>query len=101
MAAGMITNFHYISSTSVSMPSYALSPFSSCHARHIALLVYLPLQSLASIPEETVKTPAQLTSVSNRTKIHQSTSKATSSLITQIRTEKIGLDAFLADPPRT
>jgi hypothetical protein len=52
---------------------------------------------LAAIPPGTVKTPAQLSTTSHRPMIHLGASKATSSLITQIRTEKIGLNAFLAD----
>jgi hypothetical protein len=45
----------------------------------------------------TVRTPAQLPTAGYRPKVHLGASKATSSLITQIRTEKIGLNAFLAD----
>jgi len=52
---------------------------------------------LATIPLGTVKAPAQLPTTSYTPKIHFHISKATSSLITQIRTEKIGLNAFLAD----
>ena len=52
---------------------------------------------LATIPPRRVKTPAQLVTNGYRPKIHVGVSKATTSLITQIRTEKIGLNAFLAD----
>jgi hypothetical protein len=52
---------------------------------------------LATIPPGTVKAPAQLLTTSYKPKIHFHVNKATSSLITQIRTEKIGLNAFLAD----
>jgi exonuclease III len=52
---------------------------------------------LASIPLGTVRAPAQLPTTSYRPQIHLGASKATSALITQIRTEKIGLNAFLAD----
>ena len=52
---------------------------------------------LAIIPLETVKSPAQQSTSSYTPKIHFHISKATSSLITQIRTEKIGLNAFLTD----
>jgi hypothetical protein len=52
---------------------------------------------LASIPLGTVRAPAQLSTTGYRPQVHLGGSKATSSLITQIRTEKIGLNALLAD----
>jgi hypothetical protein len=52
---------------------------------------------LLSIPLGIVRSPAQLSSIGYRPQLHHGASKATSSLITQIRTEKIGLNAFLAD----
>jgi Reverse transcriptase (RNA-dependent DNA polymerase) len=52
---------------------------------------------LATIPPGSVKSPAQLVTTSYSPEIHSKVSKATSSLITQIRTEKIGLNAFLTD----
>ena len=57
-----------------------------------------------SIPPRKTKAPAQKVTSDYYPKIHVGASKATSSLITQIRTEKIGLSAFLADrrvPNRT
>jgi exonuclease III len=50
---------------------------------------------LTSLPPE--RTPAQSATNRNLSKLHEGISKATSSLITQIRTEKIGLNAFLTD----
>jgi hypothetical protein len=52
---------------------------------------------IAAIPAGKTKTPAQRATISYSPKIHEGISKATTSLITQIRTEKIGLNAFLAD----
>jgi hypothetical protein len=57
-----------------------------------------------SIPPGKVKAPAQKVTNDYYPKIHVGISKATTSLITQIRTEKIGLNAFLAErrvPNRT
>ena len=57
-----------------------------------------------SIPPRKIKAPAQRVTSDYYPKIHIGISKATSSLITQIRTEKIGLNAFLAErrvPNRT
>lgn len=50
---------------------------------------------LQSVPPEKSRLPALLDTSCNRTKLHQGLSKPTSALITQIRTEKIGLNAFL------
>jgi len=50
---------------------------------------------LGAIPLGSLRAPAQLPTIGYRPKIHLGASKATSSLITQIRTEKIGLNAFL------
>ena len=58
----------------------------------------------SSIPPRKINAPAQRVTSNYYPKIHVGISKATSSLITQIRTEKIGLNAFLADrrvPNRT
>jgi len=58
----------------------------------------------SSIPPRKIKAPAQRVTSDYYPKIHVGISKATSSLITQIRTEKIGLNAFLAErrvPNRT
>ena len=58
----------------------------------------------SSIPPRKIKAPAQRVTSNYYPKIHVGISKATSSLITQIRTEKIGLNAFLAErrvPNRT
>ena len=52
---------------------------------------------IATIPAGKTKSPAQRVTTSYRPKIHEGISKATTSLITQVRTEKIGLNAFLAD----
>jgi hypothetical protein len=52
---------------------------------------------LASIPNDRTRSPAQEDTGRNRAQLHVSLPKATSALITQIRTEKIGLNAFLAD----
>jgi hypothetical protein len=52
---------------------------------------------LASIPLGQTRTPAQLATTSYKPDLHFQCNKATSSMITQIRTEKIGLNAFLAD----
>src|SRR3954451_6332331 len=52
---------------------------------------------LAAIPLGTVRAPAQSPTTGYRPLIHLGASKATRSLITQIRTEKIGLNAFLTD----
>jgi hypothetical protein len=52
---------------------------------------------LNSLPPESTRTPAQGATNRNPSKLHEGISKATSSLITQIRTEKIGLNAFLTD----
>lgn len=52
---------------------------------------------LASIPPGRTRAPAQLDTTSYKPDIHFQCNKATSSMITQIRTEKIGLNAFLAD----
>ena len=57
-----------------------------------------------SIPPEKVRSPAQMVTHDYYPKIHLGISKATTSLITQIRTEKIGLNAFLTErrvPNRT
>jgi exonuclease III len=50
-----------------------------------------------SIPPGKIKAPAQRVTHDYYPKIHIGISKATTSLITQIRTEKIGLNAFLTD----
>jgi exonuclease III len=52
---------------------------------------------LQTIPAGRLKSPAQVVTNSNRPDIHKGLSKATSALITQIRTEKIGLNGFLSD----
>jgi hypothetical protein len=52
---------------------------------------------LALIPLGTVRALAQLPTTGYRPQVHLGASKATSSLITQIRTEKIGVNAFIAD----
>ena len=52
---------------------------------------------LASIPNDRTRSPAQEDTGRNRAQLHVTLPKATSALITQIRTEKIGLNAFLAD----
>jgi hypothetical protein len=52
---------------------------------------------LNSIPANRVKSPSQLDTRRKRSQLHKGLSKPMSSLITQIRTEKIGLNAFLAD----
>ena len=51
----------------------------------------------SSIAPRKIKAPAQRVTSNYYPKIHVGISKATSSLITQIRTEKIGLNAFLAE----
>ena len=43
------------------------------------------------------KAPVHSDTRRNRSKLHEGLNKATSALITQIRTEKIGLNAFLTD----
>jgi hypothetical protein len=50
---------------------------------------------LQSIPPAKRRLPALLDKSRDRTKLHQGFSKSMSALITQIRTEKIGLNAFL------
>ena len=50
---------------------------------------------LRQVPGER-RTPAHKDTSGNRTQLHTNLSKATSALVTQIRTEKIGLNAFLA-----
>ena len=52
---------------------------------------------LNAIPADRVKSPSQLDTGRKRSQLHTGLSKPMSSLITQIRTEKIGLNAFLAD----
>jgi hypothetical protein len=52
---------------------------------------------LATIPPGQTRAPSQLITTSYSLKIHFQCSKAITSLITQIRTERIGLNAFLAD----
>src|SRR5277367_5023941 len=52
---------------------------------------------LQAIPDNRTKTPAQLDTRRNRTQLHEGFSKATSALLTQIRTEKIGLNAFFTE----
>jgi hypothetical protein len=52
---------------------------------------------LSAIPADRVKSPSQLVTDWKRSQLHKGLSKPMSSLITQIRTEKIGLNAFLAD----
>jgi hypothetical protein len=47
------------------------------------------------IPPEKRRLPALLDKSRDRTKLHQGFSKSMSALVTQIRTEKIGLNAFL------
>jgi hypothetical protein len=51
---------------------------------------------LQSLPPGKRRLPVMLDKSSNRTKLHQGFSKSTSAIVTQIRTEKIGLNAFLA-----
>lgn len=51
---------------------------------------------LATIPPGRTRSPAQSATTSYDPQIHFKLSKATTSLVTQIRTEKIGLNAFLA-----
>ena len=51
---------------------------------------------LATLPPRRTRAPAQLTTSGYNPHIHSQLSKATSSLVTQIRSEKIGLNAFLA-----
>jgi hypothetical protein len=50
---------------------------------------------LASIPPERSRTPAQTATALKPLQLHAGLSKATSSMVTQIRTEMIGLRAFL------
>jgi hypothetical protein len=52
---------------------------------------------LQSLPADKTKSPAQTERSGNRSELHKGLSKATSALVTQIRTEKIGLNGFLAD----
>jgi len=52
---------------------------------------------LRQLPANGSRTPAQEETKGNRSRLHTGLSKPMSSLITQIRTEKIGLNAFLAD----
>ena len=52
---------------------------------------------LNAIPADRVKSPSQFDTEWKRSQLHTGLSKPMSSLITQIRTEKIGLNAFLAD----
>jgi hypothetical protein len=52
---------------------------------------------LDSIPGGKPRTPAQDDTRRNRAHLHATLPKATSALITQIRTEKIGLNAFLTE----
>ncbi len=52
---------------------------------------------LQSIPAGRRRSPAQVVANRNQSDIHKGLPKATSALITQIRTEKIGLNAFLSD----
>src|SRR5271156_5338120 len=52
---------------------------------------------LNAIPADRVKSPSQLDTGRKRSQLHTGLSKPMSALITQIRTEKIGLNAFLAD----
>jgi hypothetical protein len=50
---------------------------------------------LQGLPPEKRRTPATLDKSCNRTKLHEGFSKPTSAIVTQIRTEKLGLNAFL------
>ena len=52
---------------------------------------------LESIPENRARTPIMLANSRKRSKLHEGVSKATNSLITQIRTEYIELNGFLSD----
>ena len=52
---------------------------------------------LNAIPADRVKSPSQLDTGRKRSQLHTGLSKPMSSLITQIRTEKIGLNTFLVD----
>ena len=52
---------------------------------------------LNSIPHDRVKPPVLLATVRETEQLYDNASKSTCSLITQIRTEKIGLNAFLTD----
>ena len=52
---------------------------------------------LAALPGGATHTPAQTIGHRDPAKLHAGASKATSSLITQIRIEKIGLNTFLSD----
>lgn len=52
---------------------------------------------LRTLPANSPQTPAQKDRRRNRSQLHETFSKATSALVTQIRTEKIGLNAFLTE----
>lgn len=52
---------------------------------------------LQALPADRTRTPAQQDTRCNRSQLHKGLSKAMSAIITQIRTEKIGLNAFLVE----